>query len=63
MATGDLVALQKILGHKTLAVTMRYAHLAQAHVRKAIEAVSFSTQLAHEGRIAPRTPRKSLMSR
>jgi site-specific recombinase XerC len=53
MATGDLVALQKILGHKTLAMTMRYAHLAQAHVRKAIEAVSFSTKSAHSAKIEP----------
>jgi integrase len=30
MSTGDLPALQKILGHATLAMTMRYAHLARA---------------------------------
>jgi len=30
MSTGDLPALQKTLGHATLAMTMRYAHLAEA---------------------------------
>ena len=52
MSTGDLPALQKILGHATLAMTMRYAHLAEAHVRKAMNALSFSTKSAHGGRIS-----------
>ncbi len=51
MSTGDLPALQKILGHATLAMTMRYAHLAQAHIRKAMEALSFSTNSAQSAKI------------
>jgi integrase len=51
MSTGDLPALQKILGHATLAMTMRYAHLAEDHVRQAMNALRFSTKSAHGGKI------------
>jgi len=51
MSTGDLPALQKILGHATLAMTMRYAHLAEGHVRAAMNALRFSTKSAHGDRI------------
>ena len=50
-STGDLPALQKILGHPTLAMTMRYAHLAEAHVRTAMNALRFSTKSAHGGKL------------
>ena len=33
MRGGALPALQKLLGHATLAMTMRYAHLAPDYVR------------------------------
>lgn len=33
---GNIVTLQKILGHSTLAMTMRYAHLAPDHLQDAI---------------------------
>lgn len=32
MSTGDLPALQRILGHSPLKMTLRYAHLSQAHL-------------------------------
>ena len=51
MSTGDLPALQKILGHATLAMTMRYAHLAEGHVRAAMNALTFSTKSAHDGKL------------
>ena len=51
MSTGDLPALQKILGHATLAQTMRYAHLAKGHLRKATDTLSFSTSSAHDAKI------------
>ncbi|HYZ22729.1 MAG TPA: tyrosine-type recombinase/integrase, partial [Rhodopila sp.] len=35
-ATGDLGALQAILGHKTIAMTMRYAHMITAHLHSAM---------------------------
>ncbi len=52
MSTGDLPTLQKILGHATLAMTMRYAHLAQGHIRAAMDAFAFSTRLAHGAKIS-----------
>jgi hypothetical protein len=33
MRGGSLPALQKILGHASLAMTMRYAHLSPEHLR------------------------------
>ena len=36
MRGGSLKALQEILGHRTLTMTMRYAHLAQDHKKEAI---------------------------
>ena len=35
----------------TLAMTMRYAHLAEGHVRHAMNALRFSTKSAHGGKI------------
>ena len=36
MRGGSLAALQQLLGHATLAMTMRYAHLSQGHLRDEI---------------------------
>ncbi len=36
MATGDIAALQRILGHKTVSMTMRYSHLATRHLHRAM---------------------------
>ena len=36
MRKGSLKDLQEILGHKTMTMTMRYAHLSQEHKKKAI---------------------------
>lgn len=33
---GNLLSLQKILGHSTLTMTMRYAHLAPNHLKEAL---------------------------
>ena len=35
-ATGNLAALQAVLGHKTITMTMRYSHLVTAHLHEAI---------------------------
>jgi site-specific recombinase XerC len=35
-ATGDIAALQAILGHKTISMTMRYAHMITTHLHKAM---------------------------
>ncbi len=34
--TGDIAALQAILGHKTISMTMRYSHLATGHLHRAM---------------------------
>ena len=33
---GDLVALKEILGHADIKMTLRYSHLASAHMKKAM---------------------------
>lgn len=36
MGGGNILVLQKILGHATLTMTMRYAHLAPEHLQEAV---------------------------
>ena len=36
MGGGDLVALKEILGHSDIKMTLRYAHLASAHMKEAV---------------------------
>ena len=36
MKGADLASVQKLLGHKSILMTMRYAHLAPGHTRKAV---------------------------
>lgn len=36
MNGGNILTLQKILGHSSIAVTMRYAHLSPDHLSDAI---------------------------
>ncbi len=40
MAGVSLRTLAELLGHKTLAMVMRYAHLAPAHLREAVERIA-----------------------
>jgi integrase len=37
MAGADIVTVKELLGHKTMAMTMRYAHLNQEHKKKVVE--------------------------
>ncbi len=36
MNGGNILVLQKILGHSTIAMTMRYAHFAPDHLEDAV---------------------------
>ena len=36
MNGGNLLTLQKILGHQSIQMTMRYAHLAPEHLQEAV---------------------------
>lgn len=46
MAGVDLRTVQELLGHKTIAMTVRYSHLAPSHQREAIERLVTSTGTA-----------------
>lgn len=39
MAGVDIVTIKEILGHKTMTMALRYAHLAPSHKKKAVEAL------------------------
>ena len=45
MATGDLPTLQRILGHSSAQMTMRYAHLADAHIEEKMKQFSESVKM------------------
>jgi integrase len=49
MRGGDLKALQEILGHTTLTMTMKYAHLAQGHKKEAINRLNGLTTKKADG--------------
>jgi len=40
MAVVDIRTVQEIMGHKTLAMTMRYSHLSGDHLNQAINKIS-----------------------
>ena len=42
----DLVAVQKLMIHKTIQMTMRYAHLAPDHLKSAVTRIDFGTNPA-----------------
>jgi integrase len=46
---GNLVCLQKILGHSTINMTLRYAHLAPDFMAKDIERLDFEVQWSPDG--------------
>ena len=53
MNGGNIYDLQKILGHTSLEMTQRYAHLAPEHLIQASNVVSFGANLKNSANIAP----------
>ena len=53
MNGGNIYDLQKILGHTSLEMTQRYAHLAPEHLVRAANVVSFGATLKSSALIAP----------
>ena len=43
MAGGNIFDLQRILGHSSVEMTQRYAHLSPSHLVKAVNVINFST--------------------
>ncbi|HSR68873.1 MAG TPA: tyrosine-type recombinase/integrase, partial [Acidobacteriota bacterium] len=43
MSGVDLLTIKKLMRHKTMAMTLRYAHLSDQHTKKAVEQLSFET--------------------
>jgi integrase len=62
MAGVDLTTIRELLGHKTLTMTLRYAHLAPSHKVKAMELLNETltgtptSQKLHKKRVATSTP-------
>jgi integrase len=48
MRGGSIKDLQEILGHKSLTMTMRYAHLSQEHKKKAVNLLNGLTAPKNE---------------
>ena len=44
MAGVDIMTVKELLGHKTLAMTLRYAHLAPSQKTKAVEVLDYKDQ-------------------
>lgn len=49
MSGVDIRTVQKLMGHKDIKTTMRYAHLAPAHLRAAVETLSYGHHMDTKG--------------
>ena len=62
MAGVDLKTVQELMGHKTIAMTARYAHLAPTHKLQALETLvrpgSVSVQSGYNLATSAKMPRK-----
>ena len=71
MSGVDLMAIKQVLGHKTIAMTVRYSHLSPGHLRNAVAAIdralgapadSTSQFTSQSGENAPSTPDPAAIS-
>ena len=53
MAGADLMTVKELLGHKTLAMTLRYSHLAPAHRRRAVDLLDAALNETRRAQVAP----------
>ena len=64
MAGVDIMTVKELLGHKTLAMTLRYAHLAPSHQTKAVEMLDYKggnqTYFTVTSQLGPETTKKAL---
>lgn len=58
MTGADLSTIQAVLGHKTLAMTSRYAHLTNGHIRKAIDRLDETMKPKQSAEVIPLASRK-----
>ena len=56
MAGVDLYSVQTLLGHKTPAMTLRYAHLSPGHLRQAVEVLAPETPYVSGASFGPSSP-------
>ena len=56
-ATGDIPALQAILGHRSIQMTMRYAHMVTSHLHRAMAdfGTKTGTKTGTMGTVSPGT--------
>ncbi|HVB98387.1 MAG TPA: site-specific integrase [Candidatus Dormibacteraeota bacterium] len=62
MAGVDLRTVQELMGHKTLLMTLRYAHLSEAHTREAIEKIAAGDWRRPTGTVTGTTARPTAVS-
>ncbi|MGB3480537.1 MAG: tyrosine-type recombinase/integrase [bacterium] len=48
MAGVDIRAVQELMGHKSIKMTMKYSHLSDVHLREAVKRLEVGTDLAQE---------------
>ena len=56
MSEGDLCVLKEILGHKSIAMTQRYAHLSPAHKRAMVDKMESMWARSTQTKSAPVQP-------